>query len=214
VPVGGGVSDGQLLLTQAGWDPRSKKNGDPSSGHKNMYSADNGSRGRGGRGRGRGRHGSQHKDGSDGSIGGRRDKSHIQYFNCGKMRHYRSECRAAKKQEAAHLTQAEEVEPEAEEVEPALLLAVTEESALVPQQRQKVVFLNGKVWPDLHLANGVTEACYTWYLDNGASNHMTIDKAKFHKLDECTGRVKFGDASVVQIMGKGLILFKCKNGDQ
>jgi hypothetical protein len=44
---------------------------------------------------------------------------------------------------------------------------------------------------------------------------MTGDKVKFHKLDESlTGRVKFGDASAVQIMGKGSILFKCKNGDQ
>jgi hypothetical protein len=213
VPVSGRVSDGQLLLTKAEWVALSKKNGDPSSGYKNMYSADSGSRGRGGRnhgrGRGRGRHGSLQKDGVDGSVGGRRDKSHIQCFNCGKMGHYRSECRAPKKQQAAHLTQAEDVEP-------ALLLALTKESALVPQQRQEVVFFNEeKVWPDLHLANGVTEACDTWYLDNRASNHMTGDKAKFHKLDESlTGRVKFGDAFVVQIMAKGSILFKCKNGDQ
>jgi hypothetical protein len=213
VPVSGRVSDGQLLLTKAEWDALSKKNRDPSSGYKNLYSADSGSRGRGGRnhgrGRGRGRHGSLQKDGVDGSVGGRRDKSHIQCFNCGKMGHYRSECRAPKKQQAAHLTQAEDVEL-------ALLLALTKESALVPQQRQEMVFFNEeKVWPDLHLANGVTEACDTWYLDNRASNHMTGDKAKFHKLDESlTGRVKFGDAFVVQIMAKGSILFKCKNGDQ
>ena len=54
-----------------------------------------------------------------------------------------------------------------------------------------------------------------WYLDNGASNHMTGDPSKFRELNSgVTGRVKFGDGSAVQIEGKGSILFKCKNGDQ
>ncbi|GJS95759.1 retrotransposon protein, putative, unclassified [Tanacetum coccineum] len=54
-----------------------------------------------------------------------------------------------------------------------------------------------------------------WYLDNGASNHMTGDRSKFHELDESvSGRVKFGDGSTVAIMGKGSVLFDCKNGDQ
>jgi hypothetical protein len=43
----------------------------------------------------------------------------------------------------------------------------------------------------------------------------TGDKVKFCELDEAvTGNVKFGDGSTVQIMGKGSILFSCKNGDQ
>ncbi|XP_074337628.1 uncharacterized protein LOC141674824 [Apium graveolens] len=54
-----------------------------------------------------------------------------------------------------------------------------------------------------------------WYLDNGASNHMTGLRSKFYELDKAvTGRVKFGDGSVVHIKGKGSMAFKCKNGEK
>lgn len=54
-----------------------------------------------------------------------------------------------------------------------------------------------------------------WYLDNGASNHMTRQFSKFHEIDtKVTGRVKFGDGSMVQIKGKGSIILKCKNGER
>ena len=44
---------------------------------------------------------------------------------------------------------------------------------------------------------------------------MTGDRTKFRELDEnVTRKVKFGDGSTVQIMGKGSILFGCRNGDQ
>jgi hypothetical protein len=44
---------------------------------------------------------------------------------------------------------------------------------------------------------------------------MSGDLEKFKTLDETfNGRVKFGDGSTVEIMGKGIILFQCKNGDQ
>lgn len=53
-----------------------------------------------------------------------------------------------------------------------------------------------------------------WYLDNGATNHMTGQYSKFDKLDKnVTGQVKFGDGSMVQIKGKGSIVLKCKNGE-
>ncbi|XP_076883685.1 uncharacterized protein LOC143532543 [Bidens hawaiensis] len=54
-----------------------------------------------------------------------------------------------------------------------------------------------------------------WYLDNGASNHMTGNRSYFLELNEnITGRVKFGDGSFVQIKGKGSILFQGKSCDQ
>lgn len=54
-----------------------------------------------------------------------------------------------------------------------------------------------------------------WYLDNGASNHMTGVRTKFKELDEkVTGRVKFGDGSTVEIKGKGSVGFRCKNGEE
>jgi hypothetical protein len=54
-----------------------------------------------------------------------------------------------------------------------------------------------------------------WYLDNGASNHMTGDYQKFRDIDSTVGgKVRFGDGSTVEIHGKGSILFQGKSGDQ
>ena len=49
-----------------------------------------------------------------------------------------------------------------------------------------------------------------WYLDSGASNHMTGSKVAFSELnDDVTGMVKFGDGSRVAIRGLGTIFFRC-----
>ncbi|KAJ0532496.1 putative RNA-directed DNA polymerase [Helianthus annuus] len=54
-----------------------------------------------------------------------------------------------------------------------------------------------------------------WYLDNGASNHMTGVRSHFKELDETvTGQVRFGDGSHVEIKGKGSILLECLNQEQ
>nr|GFA41922.1 zinc finger, CCHC-type [Tanacetum cinerariifolium] len=54
-----------------------------------------------------------------------------------------------------------------------------------------------------------------WYLDNGASNHMTGVKGHFKDSNESvTGRVRFGDGSYVQIKGRGFILLGCRNHEQ
>ena len=54
-----------------------------------------------------------------------------------------------------------------------------------------------------------------WYLDNGASNHMTGERSYFSELNEnIKGKVKFGDGSCVDINGKGSILFEGKTGEQ
>lgn len=54
-----------------------------------------------------------------------------------------------------------------------------------------------------------------WYLDNGASNHMTGQHFKFDQLDtEVTGQVRFSDGSMVKIEGKGSITLLCKNGER
>ena len=125
---GNSSGDGQLLLTQAEWQARQKKDGGDSSSNnkgKSYAPADSSNRSRSGRGRGRwhgkgSRGGTPSKDGASGSSGGGRDKSHIRCFNCDKMGHYASECRAPKKKEEAHLTRADDTEP-------ALMLAVSEE---------------------------------------------------------------------------------------
>lgn len=73
----------------------------------------------------------------------------------------------------------------------------------------------GKVLPELHLIGRGESSGDMWYLDNGASNHMTGDLEKFKMLNNVvTGRVRIGDGSTVEIKGKGTILFQCKTGDQ
>ncbi|XP_039840923.1 uncharacterized protein LOC120700756 [Panicum virgatum] len=210
---GGATADGQLLLTRAEWEVQQKKEAGESLARGKKPTS--GGRGRGGRGRGRGhgrggRGNTQGKESAGVASGGTRDKSHIECFNCGKYGHYANQCKQLKEGEAHHAR--------AEDVEPALLLAVSEELTPLEQgqgEHQAMVFLNEEhVRPDLLLADGEELNRDIWYLDNGASNHMTGDKKKFRELDEAvTGKVRFGDGSTVQIMGKGSILFDCKHGE-
>ncbi|KAL0320216.1 UNVERIFIED_CONTAM: Retrovirus-related Pol polyprotein from transposon TNT 1-94 [Sesamum radiatum] len=61
---------------------------------------------------------------------------------------------------------------------------------------------------------GTIENDVTWYLDNGASNHMTRDKSKFMHIDtKVTGDVLFGDDTKVEIKGKGTVILATKSGD-
>ncbi|XP_074322818.1 uncharacterized protein LOC141659791 [Apium graveolens] len=54
-----------------------------------------------------------------------------------------------------------------------------------------------------------------WYLDNGASNHMTRVRSKFAEFDESvTGEVRFGDGSTVTIKGKGSVVLRCQTGEE
>jgi len=53
-----------------------------------------------------------------------------------------------------------------------------------------------------------------WYLDTGATHHMTGRREFFSDLDSgVKGSVKFGDASAVEIKGVGLVIFKAKTGE-
>lgn len=71
------------------------------------------------------------------------------------------------------------------------------------------------MYPELHLSGGGVNTGNIWYLDNGASNHMIGDPGKFKELNRgITRKVRFGDGSAVEIMGKGLVLFQCKNSNQ
>ncbi|GJU21042.1 hypothetical protein Tco_1154384 [Tanacetum coccineum] len=54
-----------------------------------------------------------------------------------------------------------------------------------------------------------------WYLDNGASNHMTGVREHFIELDEkVCGKVRFGDGSYIEIKGKCSILIECDDEKQ
>ncbi|XP_076923864.1 uncharacterized protein LOC143586144 [Bidens hawaiensis] len=162
-----------------------------------------GSRGRGYiRGRG-GRWGGGKQQETSNNARKPKDKKHVKCFKCEQLGHYASECEEARKpNEAANLIQAHEEEP-------TLLLTVHRE------ETPNMVLLNEKnVFPcqDKEDNKGRRDV---WYLDNGASNHMTGLKDSFSELDErVTGQVRFGDGSKVLIEGKGIILVDCKNGDQ
>lgn len=77
----------------------------------------------------------------------------------------------------------------------------------------KVVYLNEKNCnPEKYETQ--TDTADIWYLDNGASNHMTGDQRYFSALDNTiTGKVRFGDDSKIDIKGKGTISFTDMNGE-
>ena len=91
--------------------------------------------------------------------------------------------------------------------EPALLMMkIRNDTALLSEENVKPRLKREK-----EIKSGGSNV---WYLDNGASNHMSGERSKFKELDEkVTGQVRFGDGSTVDIKGKGSILFKCKNGE-
>ncbi|XP_066357986.1 uncharacterized protein [Miscanthus floridulus] len=180
--AGGAKGNGsQLLLTQAEWESRQKKAGGESSGRGGSQAGGSRGRGRGRGGQGRGWGG--RGDASDKEGNGKRDKSHIKCFKCHKYGHYANRCPGGdeKKGDEAHHARVDNYEH-------ALMLTVTEflePSMLMPRvttgvQRNAVFLDERKVVPELHLTGGEKKkAGNAWYLDNGASNHMSGDLDKF-----------------------------------
>ncbi|XP_042407543.1 uncharacterized protein LOC121997275 [Zingiber officinale] len=212
-------TEGELLLTHAEWQIRQKgSNVDTLSGGKGRGSSSP-SRGKWrGRGRGHSRdcstpsQDSQPTDSAGGTSSNNsdtRDKSHIKCFNCEKMGHYTSECYNKRRDDEAHLTYATDEEP-------TLMMTVSHEESHTRHERQDIILLSeDRFLLEMYRSVEKGEDKDVWYLDNGASNHMTGHREKFQELDETiTGRVRFGDGSTIEIMGKGTVVFECKNGDQ
>jgi hypothetical protein len=110
-------------------------------------------------------------------------------------------------QPPANLTQAEEETP-------SLFMAVVQPSMKTVHEAHRVehVYLNEhKVLPDF---NGDSEQReMKWYLDTGASNHMTGNTDIFSDYTrDVVGSVRFSDGSLVEIAGRGSILFESKDG--
>jgi transposase InsO family protein len=133
---------------------------------------------------------------------------------CGIEGHYAKECRKAKrdreKLQELNLTQAE---PEEEEAPVALMLAAVstidvEPKHVIDNPSEQRVFLNEeRIVP-------VPTDDDRWYLDSGASNHMTGNEHLLSMIDySVRGMVRFGDGSRVEITGRGAVLFTCRNGE-
>ncbi|GKA23814.1 zinc finger, CCHC-type containing protein [Tanacetum coccineum] len=122
------------------------------------------------------------------------DLSKIRCHKCKKFGHLRRDCRGTSTtQEQSNLI--------LEDDEPSLLMTTHEE----------VLLNEGQIQPGKYASGDAS----MWYLDNGASNHMTGVKSHFKDMDESvSGRVRFGDGSYVQIKGKGSILLGCRNQEQ
>ncbi|CAH9146107.1 unnamed protein product [Cuscuta epithymum] len=181
---------GRLLLTEEEWKARQRGKDLPGGIDKKNKSMTKQKSPTGSKGK------------SSSSGGNERKKGNCHY--CGIPGHWKRECRKAKRdreqQEHVNLTQVE-----AEGIDdPALLMVQIEALDVVAQQ----VYLNEEKVVPVDAGDGA------WYLDTGASSHMTGDKKAFKTLDETVhGTVRFGDGSVVNIRGRGAVMFKCLTGD-
>ena len=154
---------------------------------------------------------------SRGSDGKRRSKASLEKKKkkvdpnvcrrCGKTGHWAKECpnRKQEKKAEAHLVQADDDEAtilmaafyalhdvEAEEREEAMMVEG-------PRKALKTVNLD-EPRAQVHLERMGADQEQRWYLDSGASNHMTSSKEAFSELDDdVTGTVKFGDGLRVAI---------------
>lgn len=137
---------------------------------------------------------------------GNSDKSRVKCFNCFGYGQFAADCKKPKRKkeqrQEANMSMIDDDEP-------ALSLAKHD------KEKPGLVLDENKVTCSL-LAKGDEKNSESnfWYLDNGASNHMTGGKTKFVELDEhITGQVRFGDGSTMEIKGKGTIMLMCKNGE-
>ncbi|KAG9454135.1 hypothetical protein H6P81_007039 [Aristolochia fimbriata] len=114
----------------------------------------------------------------------RGDKSQVQCYNCKKYGHFSYECRQ---------------KPEGNKEESSHL-SVQEECG----GSSVLLTYNG----DERKKKSI------WYIDTGASHHMSGYKELFTELDESVqGEVRLGNSSTLQVKGKGRIIIQTKKGD-
>ncbi|KAB5521596.1 hypothetical protein DKX38_025915 [Salix brachista] len=190
----------QLLFTQAEWEAKYSK------GKKDEGSGSTKRGGRHWRGHGRGRGYGGGRGNGERPNEDRKprnfDKSKVKCFNCNEFGHFAKDCSKPNRRERANFvtTQTDD--------EPALLMA---ETCVISHsiQNEHVLLHEDKVVPKI---KGTREKA--WYLDTGASNHMTGCIEKFAEIDTTiTGSVKFGDGSTVKIQGRGSVLLEDFTGE-
>nr|GEU51461.1 zinc finger, CCHC-type [Tanacetum cinerariifolium] len=124
------------------------------------------------------------------------DTRKLQCYKCKKIGHISPKCpQRTKPYEQSNLVE--------EDLEPTLLMAILED------EEQKVSLHEEDV------GYKETNKDSLWYLDNGASNHMTGVREYFKELNEkVSGKVRLGDGSYIEIKGKGSILIECDDEKQ
>lgn len=191
-----------VLLTEQEWTARMKKKEpqDTSPGKKGAGSSSSPKKQRRGKrgGQGCSGEGSSGKDG--GAPAASRDRSSVRCFNCDNYGHYAKECRKPRRErrQEAHVAEAQE--------EPVLLLATA--SAMVTTAAPGTIVLD-EPHAQLHVGRHEQLSPDRWFLDTGASNHMSGRREFFTDLDDT---VRFGDGSVIDICGFGDVTLECYNG--
>lgn len=170
-------NEGQLMLTEEEWQKREGGEG------KLLLTREDWLR----------RSNRRNSDGTPANWKGRgRDRSNLKCYNCSAYGHFAVECRKPRRTRE----QKEEVNmTKLEDDEPALLLVKCN------KETQDVAYLSEKQLVPSQMPK-VQSDSNIWYLDNGASSHMTGFKLKFLELnEEISGEVSFGDGSTVSIKG-------------
>ena len=140
-----------------------------------------------GRGRGRGRgHGRGRNSSLDEDKEKKFDNSTIQCYNCQKYGHFAYECRGKKKErdEHSYVSEATPAASAAQSPSPAVIASSSLLMAVVEEASDLL----------LHGSEGAPSDPTLWYLDTGATNHMSGRREFFCSIDKSTtGFVKFGD---------------------
>ncbi|KAI3669699.1 hypothetical protein L6452_41042 [Arctium lappa] len=112
---------------------------------------------------------SSHKFKKNNFQKGAKDSSKVKCYKCNKFGHVRRNCKLKDSgQEQSNLVQ--------EDMEPTLLMAVQGKGDKVEE-----IFLDEKeIEPEKYISTDES----LWYLDNGASNHMTGVRTHFKEIDE------------------------------
>ena len=158
-----------------------------------------------GRGRHRGRGRERNQSGEEEKEKKPFDKSVIQCYNCQRYGHFAYEYRNPKKprEDKAYVVEAT----------PAAVASASSSNTIVATSSLLMAIVEEVSDLLLHGSEGVTSDHALWYLDTGATNHMTGRSEFFTKLDDSiTGSVKFGDNSRIQIKGRGEIEVNQKDG--
>jgi hypothetical protein len=213
-------AQGRLLLTQEEWMAKLKIGGnDTDKGSSSSSSGGGaGSKSSGTRGRGRGAGGVHQGVERADSTGQAKKPRKCKY--CGKKGHWAKECWSRLRDEA-YLAQV--AQAEAEDNEPTLLMA---RATLFPNASPPPLTPASPTSPASHPLRVVEAKVFAqldgeanrddslWYLDSGATNHMTGCRDAFIDINTAIrGFVKFGDGSEVQIEGSGTVPFEGKTGE-